>query len=142
MKILILFLVLMSCTSFAGEGILLVAHKNTSIEDYKKICTKNNYLCFPQAFALINKSKTQHFDFLIENFDLDNKNYVTGFSEKLSLSLKEDDLTLEQMKNLILATEKLVQVKESKLSGQLEKLKKIHAVLVFVRNYIFFFCRR
>lgn len=132
MKISFLFLVLISCTSLASESVLLVAHKNTSFEDYKKICTKNNYLCFPQAFILINKSKTPHFNFLIENFDLDNKTYVTEFSEKLSLSLKEDDLTLEQIKNLILATEKLAPLKDSKLSIQLVKLKKMYSVLTSI----------
>lgn len=128
MKILVLWLVLISCTSFANEGILLVAHKNTPLENYKTICAKNGYLCFPQAFASVTKFQTPHFDFLIENFDLDNKNYVTQFSPKLSLSLKEDDLTLDQLKNLILATEKLSH-NNTKLSEQLKKLKKIYEVL-------------
>lgn len=133
MKILILFLVLVSCTSFASEGILLVANKNTSAEDYKKICEKNNYLCFPQAFALLTKKQTPLFDSLIESFDLDNKDYVTQFSKKLSLSLKEDDLNLEQIKNLILAAEKLSQStsqsKDPKLFDAVKKLKKMSTVL-------------
>ena len=129
MKLLVLLLVLISCTSFASEGILLVAHKNTPFEDYKTICAKNKYLCFPQAFTSLSKKQTPHFDLLIENFDLDDKDYVTQFSKKLLLSLKEDDLTLEQIKNLILATEKIVQHKETQLSNELKKLKKIYEAL-------------
>lgn len=129
MKFLVLLLVLISSTSFADQGILLVAHKNTPPDDYKTICTKKNYLCFPQAFRSLIKKQTPHFEFLIENFDLDNKDYVTQFSKKLSLSLKEDDLTLEQIKNLILATEKIAQNKDSKLSDNLKRLKKIYEVL-------------
>lgn len=134
MKFLIILLVLISCTSFAGarpydQGILLVAHKNTLLEDYKTICAKKNYLCFPQAFSLLIKKQTPHFDFLIENFDLDNKDYVTQFSKKLFLSLKEDDLTLEQIKNLILATEKIAQNKDAKIFNDLKSLKKIYEVL-------------
>lgn len=134
MKLLVLLLVLIGCTSFAGtqlkdEGILLVAHKNTPLEDYKTICAKKKYLCFPQAFSSLIKKQTPHFDFLIENFDLDNKDYVTQFSKKLVLSLKENDLTLEQIKNLILATEKIVQNKDPKLSKDLKRLKKIYEVL-------------
>ena len=128
MKFLFLLLVLISCTSFAGEGIVLVAHKNTPLEDYKKICAKNNYLCFPKAFTTLTKKQTPHFDFLVENFDLDNKDYVAQFSKKLTLSLKEDDLTLEQIKNLILATEKIALNKDAKLSDELKKLKKIYDV--------------
>lgn len=129
MKILVILLVLINCTSFASKGILLVAHKNTPLEDYKKICAKNNYLCFPQAFTSITKRQTTHFDFLIETFDLDNKDYVTQFSKRLSQSLKEDDLTLDQIKNLILATEKIAQNKD--LS---KKLKKIYEVLLQLPN--------
>lgn len=129
MKILVLFLIMISCMSFAGEGILLVAHKNTSLEDYKKICAKNNYLCFPKAFTAVTSRRSLHFDFLIENFDLDNKDYVTQFPKTLSLSLKEDDLSLEQIKNLILATEKLAQHKEPNLFVPLKKLKKIFDIL-------------
>lgn len=129
MKLFTLFLILISCTSFASNGIILVAHKNTPLEDYKKICAKNNYLCFPQAFSLINKKQSLHFDSLIESFDLDNKDYVTQFSKKLSLSLKEDDLTLDQIKNLILAAEKLSQSKDPKLSEAVKKLKRIHVLL-------------
>lgn len=134
MNFLVLLLILISCTSFAeaqhkDEGILLVAHKNTPLADYKTICEKKNYLCFPQAFSSLIKKQTPHFDFLIENFDLDDKDYVTQFSKKLSLSLKEDDLTLEQIKNLILATEKIAQNNGPKLSGELKNLKKIYEVL-------------
>lgn len=118
-----LFFVLFMVSNVAVADILLVANKNTSLSDYKKICEKNNYVCLPQSFASLRQKQTSHFDHLIETFDLDNKNYVSEFSKKLSLSLKEDDLSLDQIKNLILASEKL------NLSEKAKKLQKLHAVL-------------
>lgn len=119
-----LFLLLLSITSFSQAEILLVANKNTPLSDYKKICEKNGYLCLPQGFTNLKQRQTPHFDRLIETFDLDNKNYVAEFSKNLNLSLKEDDLTLDQIKNLILASEKI-----ARNNSQASKLKKLHAIL-------------
>lgn len=113
----------------AKERILLVAHRDTPLSDYKKICEKNNYLCLPQGYAAIAPARTPHFNDLIENFDLDNKDYVSQFSKKLHLSLKDDDLNLEQLKNLILAGEKIAQNKETKLSETVKRLKKLYTLL-------------
>lgn len=119
-----LFLLLLSITSFSQAEILLVANKNTPLSDYKKICEKNGYLCLPQGFTNLKQRQTPYFDRLIETFDLDNKNYVAEFSKNLNLSLKEDDLTLDQIKNLILASEKIAHN-----NSQASKLKKLHAIL-------------
>ena len=118
-----LFLFSFFISTVVNADVLLVANKNTSLTDYKTICEKNGYLCLPQGLASLLSKKTSHFDRLIETFDLDNKNYVAEFSKQLSLSLKEDDLNLDQIKNLILAAEKL------KLNEKVSKLKKLHTIL-------------
>ncbi len=119
-----LFLLLLTITSFSQAEVLLVANKNTPLSDYKKICEKNGYLCLPQDFSKLKQRQTPHFDRLIETFDLDNKNYVAEFGKNLNLSLKEDDLTLDQIKNLILASEKI-----APNNSQASKLKKLHTIL-------------
>ena len=124
-----LFLLILTITSFSQAEILLVANKNTPLSDYKKICEKNGYLCLPQGFANLKQRQTPRFDRLIETFDLDNKNYVAEFSKNLNLSLKEDDLTLDQIKNLILASEKIKQN-----NSQTSKLKKLHAILENIKE--------
>ncbi|AZZ37783.1 hypothetical protein CIK05_13570 [Bdellovibrio sp. qaytius] len=129
-----LFLILLTVANFAKADILLVASKNTSLSDYKKICEKNNYVCLPQNFSSLQQRKTIHFDHLIETFDLDNKNYVSEFLSTLNLSLKEDDLNLDQVKNLILASEKMVQNKGANLSEKIKKLKKLHEILSDIKN--------
>lgn len=129
-----LFLLILTITSFSQAEVLLVANKNTPLSDYKKICEKNGYLCLPQGFANLKQRQTPHFDRLIETFDLDNKDYVAEFSKNLNLSLKEDDLTLDQIKNLILAGEKMVQNKNVTLSEKIKKLKKLHAILEEVKD--------
>ncbi|MES2803683.1 MAG: hypothetical protein V4654_14420 [Bdellovibrionota bacterium] len=125
---------LLTISSLAKADILLVANKNTPLSDYKTICEKNNYLCLPQSFSRMSKKQAPHFDRLIETFDLDNKNYVAEFSKILNLSLQEDDLSLDQIKNLILASEKLVQNKSLNLSDKIKKLKKLHAILESIKD--------
>lgn len=129
MKVFTLFLILLSCSSFAGQNIVLVAHKNTPIEDYKKICAKNSYICFPKGFSLTQRKNTPVFDSLVENFDLDNKDYVSQFTTKLSESLKNDDLNIDQIKNLILAAEKITSNKDNKPNEMIKKLKKFLAIV-------------
>jgi len=124
-----LFLIILTITSFSQAEVLLVANKNTPLSDYKKICEKNGYLCLPQGFTDLKQKQTPHFDRLIETFDLDNKNYVAEFSKNLNLSLKEDDLNLDQIKNLILASEKLLQNKSLNIAEKVKNLKKLHAIL-------------
>ena len=123
------FLLLLTISNVAFADVLLVANKYTSLSDYKKICEKNNYVCLPQSFARLRQTQTVHFDRLIETYDLDNKDYVSNFSKNLSLSLKEDDLNLDQIKNLILASEKLMQNKDIILTEKVKKLKKLYAIL-------------
>lgn len=124
MRHLFLFSLFVFFVSIVAQAeVLLVANKNTSLTDYKTICEKNNYLCLPQGLSNLLSKKTPRFDRLIETFDLDNKNYVADFSKELSLSLKEDDLSLDQIKNLILAAEKL------KLREKILKLKKLYSIL-------------
>jgi hypothetical protein len=120
--------------ALSSERILLVAHKDTPLADYKKICLKNNYLCLPQGYTAIAPTQTPHFNDLIENFDLDNKDYVSQFTKKLNLSLKDDNLNLEQLKNLILAGEKIAQNKDAKISEMVKRLKKIHAILTQIES--------
>lgn len=122
------FFLLFMISSVSQADVLLVANKNTPLSDYKKICEKNGYRCLPQGFSSLKQRQTPHFDRLIETFDLDNKNYVAEFSKSLNLSLKEDDLSLDQIKNLILASEKL------NLSEKVTKLKKLHAVLESIKE--------
>lgn len=124
-----LFLLILTITSFSQAEILLVANKNTPLSDYKKICEKNGYLCLPQGFTNLKQRQTPRFDRLVETFDLDNKNYVAEFSKNLNLSIKEDDLTLDQIKNLILASEKIMQN-----NSQTRKLKKLHAILENIKE--------
>lgn len=109
MKFILIKLILSAQLAFANNGILLVAGKNTPLSDYQIICAKNNYLCFPKAYKTVIKPRTIYFNNLMENFDLDNKDYVANFSKNVQLSLKNDDLNLDQIKYLILASEKLVQ---------------------------------
>lgn len=125
----ILFLIILTITHVAFADVLLVASKNTSLSDYKKICEKNGYLCLPQSFMKLQKKQTVYFDQLIETFDLDNKNYVADFSKVLTLSLKEDNLNLDQIKNLILATEKIEQNKSLGLALRIKYLKRLHSIL-------------
>lgn len=132
MKMMILLILTMA--NLASADVLLVAHKSTSLLDYKKICQKNGYVCLPESFLRLQTKKTLHFDRLIENFDLDNKNYVTEFSEVLSISLKQDDLNLDQIKNLILAADKVNQSKNLNLSEKIRKLKKIYSILEKIQN--------
>lgn len=127
MKILIL--IILTITNVAFADVLLVANKNTSLLDYKKICEKNGYVCLPQSFMKLQKKQTVHFEQLIEAFDLDNKNYVADFSKVLTLSLKEDDLNLDQIKNLILAAEKIEQNKSLGLAAKIKYLKRLHSIL-------------
>lgn len=129
-----LFLFLLTVTSLAQAEILLVANKNTPLADYRKICEKNGYLCLPQGFTNLKQRKTPHFDRLIETFDLDNKDYIAEFRKNLNLSLTEDDLTMDQIKSLILAGEKIAQNKNVNLSGKVTKLKNLHTILESIKD--------
>lgn len=129
-----MILLILTMTNVAFADVLLVAHKNTSLSDYKKICQKNGYVCLPERFSHLQTKKITHFDRLIETFDLDSKNYVAEFSKILSQSLKEDDLNLDQIRNLILAAEKLNQTKSLNLNEKILKLKKLQSILENFEN--------
>lgn len=50
-------------------------------------------------------------------------------TKSLTLSLQENDLNLDQIKNLILASEKLIQYKNLNIDDKVKKLKKLYAIL-------------
>lgn len=130
MKTLLITLLIWTSAVKAADSILLVANKNTPLSDYNKICQKNGYICLPLAYKDIAQRQTKNYDLLVETFDLDSKNYTVSFQNQLKQSLKEDDLTLDQIKNLILASEKIAQqIKSSQLTQEIKQLKNLHITL-------------
>lgn len=128
---LILGIFNLNLMSFAADQTILVAHQESSISDYKTICKKNNYLCFPDAFSTIHQPQIYHFNELMLQFDLDDPSYLNQFEKKLWLSLKEDDLNLDQIKNLILASEKIHSSNKRAIDKKtIHYLTQLHTTLI------------
>ena len=128
MKTVLFFL---SCLVFVTQTqaeILLVPARNSNFEDYQKICEKNNYLCFPQAFKAITNNETPLLNGLMLEFDLDNTSYVKAFNNKAQRTIKEENLSLEQMKSLDLALTKIAEANPKDLKNH-ELLNKIESYI-------------
>lgn len=86
---------------------LLVPEESITFDHYRTICEKNSYSCFPESFALILSYDLNVYHKIIDDFDLDNKAYVSTFNENVLFSLKNENLSYENFLSLQLAVKKM-----------------------------------
>lgn len=112
-------------------NVLLVASEKTSPDDYVKICEKNQYDCFPMAYMKFISLEKPIYTELMESFDLDDPDYLKSFFEKINLTLKTEVLTLDNLKMLGSALQKInASTKVYKKSlNLLSKIQKIQSTM-------------
>lgn len=109
--------------------VLLIPEKAIKSDEYKTICNKNKYSCFPQAFPQVYESQSSYLEDFLNDFDLDNQDYLKSFNEKINTILSTESISTEQLNRLLLAIDKVYTTENNRktkikiLLSNLQKLK-------------------
>lgn len=108
---------------------LLVPEKSVPLSDYLQACQQPGYICTHDFFKnKILSSTTSKYDIFLEQLNLDQPSQLKDIDQNIKTLLKEEDVDIDQVENLISILEKaksLTQINYQILIDLLELTAKI-----------------